>query len=80
MHSIRRDAYELITHHVLRTLEANEELPELHDQTIVYRFFLAVTGAAAAQSKYPDLDTKIRATMQQCMPGFVPHAQLPGCV
>eukprot|EP00966_Prymnesium_polylepis_P153527 3545460-Prymnesium_polylepis.2 len=75
---IRRDAHELITHHVLRVLEAGEPVPELQTKAVVYRFFVAVTQSPSGQSKYPELDAAIADTRDSAMPGLVRHAWRTG--
>jgi len=73
MHDVRRDAHELITHHVHRVLKANEESPDLTEQSTVYRFFVAVTNSDN-EGKRPELDQAIAATRAACMPALVRHA------
>lgn len=80
MHCIRRDAYELIAHHVFRMLEADKPIPDIHDQSVVYRFFVAVVDCPGEQSKYGALDAEIAVTRAQAMSGFVRHTPLLGCV
>jgi hypothetical protein len=80
VHSIRRDAYALITHHALRTLEAGKPLPDLHEDAVVHRFLLAVTTNDRSSSTYWDLDAAIANTMKACTPDFQRHVLLPGCV
>jgi len=78
MHGVRRDAYELINHHVFRVLETGGTLPDLHEDSVVYRFLVAVTTAPSETKAYSDLDTEIATTLSQCMPGFVRHIPLTG--
>ena len=62
MHGVRRDAHELINHHVLRVLEAGGTLPDLHENAVVYRFLVAVTTMPGASTTYAELDAEIATT------------------
>jgi hypothetical protein len=80
VHSIRKDAYDLITHHVLRCLELGNPVPDLKNLAVINRFIQAVTTNNRSSESYAPLDREIEETRVSRMSNFQRHTLLPGCV